>query len=97
RDGGLGAIAGERLEALSLAAGHDHAEAARASGNVRSCLRRLRPRGVERREDEVLALEAAQHLARLRAEDVAVLEGARHLGEALELRVVLGHATLGVI
>src|SRR2546430_9107822 len=55
------------------------------------------PGGIEVREAEVLAFEATERLGGFHREWRAVDERARDLGQALELGVVLGHPSLGVV
>jgi hypothetical protein len=55
------------------------------------------PRRIDVGKAEVLALQPAQEIGGVPAHRLAVVQVPRHLGEALELGVVLRHAPLRVV
>ena len=94
----LGAVARERMQALALAAGHDHAEDARppsrhlsawAGAWAQAGSRSGKTKSSRSRRRRVSAASTREWLA--------LAQRVRHLAKALELRVVLGHPALGVV
>ena len=87
------------LQALALAAGHDHREDARRARGIRSAPRgRAQPQAGSRSGKQKSSRSSRRsELVVLGRQRLACLERAGHLEEALELRVVLGDAPLGVV